>query len=710
MEKPIPLERLFNKKIFRIPDYQRGYAWREDQLKAFWEDLVNLKGDRLHYTGVLTLKESPSVEKDSNEFWLVEDHSYSVYNVVDGQQRLTTFVIFIQALTEFFHSFPDHKGKSAKDIFVTDSLTLSNIEECYLFKSNPKGEFRTYKFGYTKDNPSQRYLRHRVLSEPGGNSVQETFYTLNLGNAKTYFSQQIAELHRLRGLDGLADLFKRLTKRLLFNEYVIENEFDVFVAFETMNNRGKKLSDLELLKNRLIYLTTLYGGDQLDEGGRTELRNDINSAWKEIYYQLGRNKSKPLNDDDFLRAHWISYFKYSRDTGRDYARFLLTEHFTPQAIHDLVERDARLEAIVEQRSESEQDDDDETVAAALEKPTAAQDSKLAPEAIRDFVTSLGKSAEHWFNTFYPHLATDMSNAEWSAIDRLNRIGMGYFRPLVMVVLKTVGNESERLLIFAKIERFIFIAFRIGTSRSNYRSSEFYNFARALDRSEATLDDILKHLSAALEYAFDQDNKLRINEFYSILIKKFEEGSGYYGWAGLRYFLYEYEQHLLSVSRQQKVEWSDLLKPGKDRISIEHIYPQTPTPEWEAAFKDISEKDKVRLAGSIGNLLLLSMSINASLQNGKFADKKVPRFDGARNKIRNGYSDGSHSEIEVAMNENWGPEQIRDRGIHLVKFMESRWDFSLRDEEREKLLFIDATKPEQSPQFSLGAAVNPALAY
>jgi hypothetical protein len=82
------------------------------------------------------------------------------------------------------------------------------------------------------------------------------------------------------------------------------------------------------------------------------LRDDINNAWKEFYCQLGRNKTKPLNEDDFLRVHWISYFKYSRDTGRDYARFLLDEHFTPQNVHDLVERLIELETVEEQRSET----------------------------------------------------------------------------------------------------------------------------------------------------------------------------------------------------------------------------------------------------------------------------------------------------------------------------------------------------------------------
>ena len=42
MQKPIPLESLFKEKIFRIPDYQSGYAWQEEHFQAFWEDLVNL--------------------------------------------------------------------------------------------------------------------------------------------------------------------------------------------------------------------------------------------------------------------------------------------------------------------------------------------------------------------------------------------------------------------------------------------------------------------------------------------------------------------------------------------------------------------------------------------------------------------------------------------------------------------------------------------
>ena len=103
MEAPKSLDSLFKEKLFRIPDYQRGYAWQREQLKDFWEDLLNLSDTRSHYTGVLTLKEIPTDEiaETEKEYWLVEDHSYHLYHIVDGQQRLTTFIIFLQAIRRF---------------------------------------------------------------------------------------------------------------------------------------------------------------------------------------------------------------------------------------------------------------------------------------------------------------------------------------------------------------------------------------------------------------------------------------------------------------------------------------------------------------------------------------------------------------------------------------------------------------------------------
>ena len=88
------LSQIFQNKIFRIPDYQRGYAWQDPQLRDFWEDIVNLQTDRNHYTGLLSLKRisGPESQKLGNDdAWLLKN-GYKAYHIVDGQQRLASGV------------------------------------------------------------------------------------------------------------------------------------------------------------------------------------------------------------------------------------------------------------------------------------------------------------------------------------------------------------------------------------------------------------------------------------------------------------------------------------------------------------------------------------------------------------------------------------------------------------------------------------------
>jgi hypothetical protein len=148
---------------------------------------------------------------------------------------------------------------------------------------------------------------------------------------------------------------------------------------------------------------------------------------------------------------------------------------------------------------------------------------------------------------------------------------------------------------------------------------------------------------------------------------------------------------------QKIDWKLFVKGEKDKVSIEHIYPQTPNLKcWKDAFKEVNKKNKEFLNGTLGNLLPLSKSINSSLQNDCFADKKNPKYNDRREKIRQGYNDGSHSEIEVAEYEEWNAQTILDRGLKLLSFMEKRWDLKFKDEDAKlELLFLGFMKEGQS---------------
>lgn len=131
---------------------------------------------------------------------------------------------------------------------------------------------RTYKFGYEVDNPSYNYFKIMILGDNDKTEIKETFYTLNLSNAKTFFSERLKNL----SVEEVDEIYRKVTLHLKFNLYNINDDFNVFVAFETMNNRGKRLSYLELLKNRLIYLSTLFKDS---EDAKKTVRNKLGGKY-----------------------------------------------------------------------------------------------------------------------------------------------------------------------------------------------------------------------------------------------------------------------------------------------------------------------------------------------------------------------------------------------------------------------------------------------
>jgi uncharacterized protein with ParB-like and HNH nuclease domain len=687
------LKTIFTNKIFKIPDYQRGYAWTKKELKDFWEDVVNLPTDKSHYTGLLSIKKVDKIlwGQWNNEKWLLESKGYEAFHVVDGQQRLTTFVLFIQAISDLLKNMPENKDKKDEDIYL-GVFHLKEIKEEYLvIRQPPQYIINTYKFGYETDNPSFTFLKHRIFNEPNAGTIQETFYTLNLENAKNFFAENLAEYFKVYGISEIEALFKKVTQNLMFNVYEINDDVDVFVAFETMNNRGKKLSNLELLKNRLIYISTLYDENELKINEQIELREKINDAWKEIYYQLGRNKQNPLNDDDFLIAHWIMYFQYTREKGDDYIKFLLDKKFTPQNIYK--KRNVKTEGIQE-INETRDDEIDQEESVENDEYNLnvvfQNDTILQPKEIEDYVNSLKSAAVHWFNTHNPIGNHKLTEKERLWIDRLNRIGIAYFRPLITASFLSEKIDSEsRVLLFQAIERFIFITFRLGRAFSSYRNSEFYKAARQLKNNQLTVTDVINNLEQRMDYCFyaKEDNIdifFDYSFFQKFIEKKFRNSGGFYDWNGLRYFLYEYEMEKVRGRGNQKIDWKLFVKSEKDKISIEHIYPQTANNEyWKVNFKECKKSEINFLQGTLGNLLPLSQSINSSLQNDSFPDKKSPKNN------RYGYSNGSHSEIEVSQYDEWNPQNILERGLKLIDFMERRWNLKFENNDAKiELLFLN----------------------
>ncbi|KXK03433.1 MAG: hypothetical protein UZ17_ACD001001242 [Acidobacteria bacterium OLB17] len=432
----------------------------------------------------------------------------------------------------------------------------------------------------------------------------------------------------------------------------------------------------------------MYKDEELQDNEKLSLRDKINDAWKEIYHQLGRNKENPLDDNDFLRAHWIIYFQYTRKKANSYNSFLLGQKFTPQSVYGTTGLDYySLHEFEEVREDDETYQED--AEANGQDEAVGSGSKLSPEEIKDYVDSLQATAGPWYRTYYPKHDQNISKEEIDWLERLNRIGINYFRPLVTAsFLGPDISPEQRGQLFKAIERFIFIVFRMSRSMANFGNSEFYRKARELRTGKTSVEEVIGRLDDLINRFFfyqsksDGERYFKFGDFKNFLDRQFNDRGGFYAWNGLRYFLYEYEMEKALDSRHQKIDWEPFVKNEKDKVSIEHIYPQTPTDEaWKKSFGQYKEEEQVFFQGTLGNLLALSQSINSSLQNNSFAEKVQ------------GYSNGSDSAIEVAKEyKEWNPDSIRKRGMMLLKFMEERWNLKFENEDaKEKLLFLDFMK-------------------
>nr|MCR5084512.1 DUF262 domain-containing protein [Succinivibrionaceae bacterium] len=210
----MPFSEVFSNSLFRIPDFQRGYAWREEQLRDFWEDLVTIPEGRSHYTGMLSLKDiSKAARQDIDISWLPS--SFRAFHVIDGQQRLTTFVILVNEIVRFARGLPENEGLPESEI-VIGSEYLSEIRKKYICRKRPPKEINVaYIFGYEDGNPSADFLRLQILGDGQGGEAGKSYYNNNLAFARDFFAARLAE--RCPAGQGLDDLYDRLTNRMMFN-------------------------------------------------------------------------------------------------------------------------------------------------------------------------------------------------------------------------------------------------------------------------------------------------------------------------------------------------------------------------------------------------------------------------------------------------------------------------------------------------------------
>ncbi|GAA9598107.1 hypothetical protein UBN83_14290 [Helicobacter pylori] len=571
----LDLDGVIEKGVFEIPSYQRGYAWQKEQLEDFWNDLehVSKLGDKFHYMHSLTLRES------ENEF------ESSAFEIIDGQQRLATSLILLGLLA---------KTTQNKD----PKYSLINLEPILSYKY----------YGLSEA------FRAITEEEKDLEAFKTSFYAKNLIKAYEFFQEKISDTP----VRTLEKMFDALIKKMLFSVVELnDNRIDPFSSFETINNRGKDLSTLELLKNRLHFVAHKI----CDEEDLENLQQEINDTYTRIYHDLRFFKDDHL--EDFLK-HFVAYYYGNNSKFKE--RLLNTAFDAHKKYDDLYDEYKK---------------------------------------INDLLLYLSYSSKVWYFLHTlddEELRIEITPKMRDLLDkmrRLNALSENAFLPLLLSLLTiqlAVRSGSERHYttkeledLLEYLERFGFLIY--GVAGKNTAKNEWIGLAfKAIQACRFWRDKITIEDLPTLEKSFFNRQGNSGLELLEENIHSKKNTEKWYKWGkALNYLLYEYE---LYHNPETTLNFDSSIE------SIEHILPQKPDQGYSA--KEKSWAKNPHIVHALGNLLLISKNANSSLSNKPFDEK------------RKAYLKGSYSEKEVAKNASFGIVEIQERSEKLLDFLIARY--------------------------------------
>ncbi len=582
----LTLDGVIEKGVFEIPSYQRGYAWQIRQLKDFWNDLehVSKLGDKFHYMHSLTLRELEN-EFESNAF-----------EIIDGQQRLATSLILLGLLAKIT------QNKDPK-------YSLINLEPVLSYKYYGLSE--AFRAIMEEEKDLERF--------------QTSFYAKNLIDAHAFFKEKISDTP----METLEKMFDALIKKMLFSVVELnDNRIDPFSSFETINNRGKDLSTLELLKNRLHFVAHKI----CDEGDLENIQNEINDTYTRIYHDLRFFKDDHL--ESFLK-HFVAY--YYGENSKFKERLLDTAFDAHKKYDDLYDEYEKINDLLFYLSYSSKvwhflhTLDEKSIALIFD-----DNRKLEIEITPKMHTLLDK------------------------MRRLNALSDNAFLPLLLSLftIQRAGKsaneqpyttqELEGLLEY--LERFGFLIYGVA-DRKNTAKNEWIELAFKAFRAYRYGDEniAIENLPTLEKSFFNRQGNSAL-ELLEESIHSKKNTEKWYKWGkALNYLLYEYE---LYRNPETTLNFDGSIE------SIEHILPQKPDQGYSAKEKDWAKNPHV--VHALGNLLLIPKNANSSLSNKPFDEK------------RKEYLKGSYSEKEVAKNASFGVAQIKERSEKLLDFLIARY--------------------------------------
>lgn len=621
------IQEIFQDKLFKIPDYQRGYAWEEKQWQDMIDDIEIMEDNQEHYTGTLVI----NINEETQEIYDDDGNIFKLYDVVDGQQRLTTISILLNQLAIEFSKFDVKQKQLSKGIkkkYIATTMNDDKLPKLTLNKDT--NEF--YKKNIINDGNS--IISAKILSEQRLQEAKEYF--------ESYFKEKADEMKKYNEdaeknyILWLEKIYSKITIRMKLTVYLVPQATDVGVIFEVMNNRGKVLTEMEKVKNYLLYIAS-----KLTCNGGRELGEDINKTWTYIFESLMTADAGVWDENQLLRFNWIMSIDYNSKNwnGSDSVknRYNLKKY---KGKHDELRNDVRKYVSLLK----------ECCGAYCDIINPSRESAFANyTSDKDMIKKIKEMS-------YKFLRVD---------------AVASFVPILMATrIRYSDNPKIYLDVLDICEKFAFRIYRLEEKRSNAGQSSLFKYGYMLFNEEITVEEVIDNIKELTLYYVSEE------EFIDSIDRL---GDNWYSWYGLKYVLYEYE--IFKADKNPVLmDWVYLKKKDK-KDSIEHILPQTPNKEyWTNRW---TQEQIENATHDIGNLVM-------TFDNSVYSNKGFDEKKGAPDK-KGCYANSSlFTERELTKFNEWTYEAFLERRKEITNWMKERWKIELN-----KIVDIEVDEEEDN---------------
>lgn len=232
--QPKSLEGIIQSKRYIIPTYQRPYSWIE-QVSELWYDIKD--NEPPYFAGILMLR---SISEDNKAF-----------EVIDGQQRLATLLLLLRAAVLTIETDDLEAAHEIQNNYINQKRPLTQKPQLTLEMSRrDKDKFESLMLGNTLSS------RKRFSSWN------------NMDKAVEFFLEKFKELKTNEGLDGIKSFVREKVLELRFIDVHVEKDSDIYLFFETLNDRGMDLSIADLVKNSVCAMANREVDLDVDDAAR----------------------------------------------------------------------------------------------------------------------------------------------------------------------------------------------------------------------------------------------------------------------------------------------------------------------------------------------------------------------------------------------------------------------------------------------------------